>query len=173
MKKIAFIAAALLSTGLAQAQNSPFYVDAGYSFMQLHTSDPDTKKGLGALRGMAGWEVHPNLALELMLAAGVSDAKYSDGSKIKLSHSLGVFAKPKFAVTDQIEVFGRAGWTRTRLKVSDGSNSVTDHGQDLAWGLGASYKIMPGWSASLDYTRYYDKNGGNISGIGVNVGYRF
>jgi opacity protein-like surface antigen len=173
MKKIAFIAAALLSTGLAQAQNSPFYVDAGYSFMQLKTSNPDTKKGLGALRGMAGWEVHPNLALELMVATGVSEAKYSDGSKIKLTHSLGAFAKPKFAITDQIEVFGRAGWVRTNLKVSDGTAHESQHDQDLAWGLGASYKIMPGWSASLDYTRYYNKNSGSISGIGVNVGYRF
>ncbi len=173
MKKIAFIAAALLSTGLAQAQNSPFYVDAGYSALQLRTSNPDTKKGLGALRGIAGWEVHPNIALELMAATGVSDAKYDGGGKIKLTHALGVFAKPKFAVTDQIEVFGRAGWVRTTLKGSDGTSSTTDHGQDIAWGLGASYKIMPGWSASLDYTRYYNKESVRIEGIGLNVGYRF
>ena len=98
---------------------------------------------------------------------GLADAK------AKLKSATGVFFKPKYALNSQFEVFGRLGWASTKLKFSNANASAEDSGNDFAWGLGASYKIMPGWSASLDYTRYYNKNSGSISGIGVNVGYRF
>lgn len=174
MKKIAFIAAALMAAGVAQAQTnaSPFYVDAGYVFLNLD-DNAGSKPSLGAIRGFAGWDLHKNLGVELMLAGGTADGTTEDGSKVKLKSAYGVFAKPKLALHEQLEVFGRLGWVKAKTRFSDATGSVSDSDSDLAWGIGATYKFTPNWSASLDYTSYYDKNSIRIDGIGLSVGYRF
>lgn len=174
MKKIAFVAAALLAAGVAQAQTntSPFYVDAGYVFLNLDDNE-GSKPSLGAIRGFAGWDLHKNIGVELMLAGGTADGTLDNGVKVKLKSAYGAFVKPKFAVHEQLELFGRVGWVKAKIKQSFGPASVTDSDDDLAWGIGATYKITPNWSASLDYTSYYDKNSVRIDGVGLSVGYRF
>lgn len=173
MKKIA-IAAALLAAGVAQAQtgNSAFYAEGGYQFLNLDYFG--AKADIGGVRGVLGWDLHPNVAAELMVNVGAGDDSIGPfGDKAKLKSNTAVFIKPKYALNSQFEVFGRLGWASTKLKISGPSNIGTDSGNDFAWGLGASYKFSKQWYGSVDYTNFYDKDGASVDGVAVSVGYRF
>lgn len=173
MKKIA-IAAALLAAGVAQAQtgNSAFYAEGGYQFTNIDYFGP--KADVGAVRGVLGWDLHPNVAAELMVNVGAGDDSIGNlGAKVKLKSATGVFFKPKYALNDQFEVFGRLGWASVKLKFSNATASAEDKGNDFAWGLGASYKFNKQWYGSVDYTNFYDKDSAKVSGVALSVGYRF
>jgi outer membrane autotransporter protein len=186
MKRFAIAAAAaiaMLSTG-AQAQTSPFYGEVGYTVLKFKAEgQPNLKPS--ALRGIVGYEFHPNLAVEGMLAFGVSndDFNVDDGLggvanvEVKLQHAYGIYVKPKFNVTPQFEVFGRLGYNRIKTKETDtafgASESFSDSDGDFAYGLGAAYRFNPRMSVGLDYMRYFDKDGGKIDGVTVSFGYRF
>ena len=197
MKLIAIAAAAsaVFMMGTAQAQQARAaaggsYAELGYT--QLKTNGSDVKPS--ALRGIVGYEFHPNVAVEGMLAFGIrSDEQtvavpsplggFATGTaKVKLSNAYGVYVKPKVNVADSVELFGRLGYTRAKFKGDTtvtvpgvGSFSESDSSSDggVSYGVGANFKVSPAAYVGVDYMRYYRKSGVNVDGITVGVGFRF
>lgn len=172
MKAIAIAAAAasLLLGAAAHAQQqqpaaSPVYGELGYSQMQIHGNG--FKADPGAIRGIIGYDLHPNLAVEGMLAAGVHHDS-DNGVDAKLKSSYGLFLKPKYDIGNT-ELFGRVGWARTNVNLSTGNVSSND----FAYGVGVKYNFTPKMNVGLDYTRYSDKNGVKVGGVNVGLGYNF
>ncbi|WP_431262136.1 porin family protein [Roseateles chitinivorans] len=174
MTKISILTAALLlAAGVAQAQTAPatsgLYGDVGYTFLNLKSDGPTVKPG--ALRGIVGWDLHPNVAIEAMLATGLKDDTV-DGVKFKVSRSYGIFVTPKYNF-DQFEVFGRVGYADSKIKASSQGLSGSDSDGSFAWGLGGRYNFSKTLYGGLDYMQYYKKDGLKIDGVTLNVGYRF
>ncbi|WP_431102022.1 porin family protein [Roseateles noduli] len=172
MKKISAIAAALLLAGAAQAQapKPELYGEVGYSFITIDAGGTDLEPGL--LRGLVGWNVHPYLAVEGMLATGVKDDK-TFGVKTKVSNAYGVYLKPKYDFGNGFEVFGRLGYVHTKIKSSFGNESGSDSDGDVSYGVGVSYAFNKQWYGALDYTSYYNKDSVKATGVTLGVGYRF
>lgn len=176
MKRLVIAAAAasaFLSLGTAQAQQlqpqSPFYGELGYSF-QRHEG-PGFQTNPQALRGIAGYNFHPNLAVEGMAAFGTNDDS-DNGVTSKLRHQYGVFVKPKYAFNN-VEVFGRVGWVQSKLRTTSAAGTVNDGDGDFAWGLGANYNVNPRTYVGVDYLRSYDKGSNKVDGVTIGVGFRF
>jgi opacity protein-like surface antigen len=174
MKLTAFAAAAaaLLFINAAQAQqagNAPRgYAEIGYSSIRIRDAGISVKPT--AVRGIAGYNFHPNFAVEGMAAFGASsDSTF--GVDIKVRDMFGVFVKPKVNI-DNFELFARLGWARTRLKASFMGVSATDSDSDFAWGVGANYNFTPTVYGSLDYLRF--QNGSpRADAWTLGVGFRF
>lgn len=169
MQRIAIAAAAaLLMLGTAHAQQrSPLYGELGYSFQTIK-ADGGFKANPQALRGIVGYNFHPNFAGEAMLQFGTSSDE-DQGVDVKVDNAFGVFVKPKYDFGN-IEAFGRLGWARTKVKVS-GSGSESEN--DFAWGLGVNYSFNPRMYVGADWMRLHDKDGVKIDGVTLNFGYRF
>jgi outer membrane autotransporter protein len=171
MKAIAIAAAAasLLVGVAAHAQQapaaSPLYGELGYSWTQIHGNG--FKATPGAVRGIIGYDLNPNVAVEGMLEGGTRDAT-DNGVTAKLQSSYGLFVKPKYDFGNT-EVFARAGWARTNLDLSTGNVSSND----FAYGVGAKYNVTPRMNVGLDYTRLADKNGVKVDGVTLGLGYHF
>jgi outer membrane autotransporter protein len=171
MKAIAIAAAAasLLVGVAAHAQQapaaSPLYGELGYSWTQIHGNG--FKATPGAVRGIIGYDLNPNLAVEGMLEGGTRDAT-DNGVTARLQSSYGLFVKPKYDFGNA-EVFARAGWARTNLDLSTGNVSSND----FAYGVGAKYNVTPRMNVGLDYTRLADKNGVKVDGVTLGLGYHF
>jgi outer membrane autotransporter protein len=171
MKVIAIAAAAasLLVGVAAHAQQapaaSPLYGELGYSWTQIHGNG--FKATPGAVRGIIGYDLNPNLAVEGMLEGGTRDAT-DNGVTAKLQSSYGLFVKPKYDFGNT-EVFARAGWARTNLDLSTGNVSSNN----FAYGVGAKYNVTPRMNVGLDYTRLADKNGVKVDGVTLGLGYHF
>ncbi|OWQ46022.1 hypothetical protein CDL60_15505 [Roseateles noduli] len=173
MTKISAIAAAaLLLAGAAQAQavKPALYGEVGYSFITIDAGGPDLEPGL--LRGIVGWNVHPYLAVEGLLATGVKDDN-TDGVKTKVSNAYGFYLKPKYDFGNGIQVFGRLGYVHTKIKSSFGGLSASGSDDDVSYGVGVSYAFSKQWYGALDYTSYYNKDGVKASGVTLGAGYRF
>ncbi len=179
MKRLAVAAASvLLMLGTAQAQSrAPLYGELGYSFLEFKGDGFKVKPH--ALRGIVGYEFHPNVAAEGMLAFGVRSDDFNDGAgtttDIKLRHAFGVFVKPKYNF-GPAEVFARLGYARVKVKFNDctalGCVSGSDSDGDIAWGFGANYNINPRMYVGADWMRLNDDDGGKVQGITVNFGWR-
>lgn len=171
MKRLAIAAASvLLMLGTAQAQTaSPLYGELGYTFLEFKGNG--FKANPGAVRGIVGYEFHPNIAAEGMLMFGTNSAS-DQGTDVKLKNAYGLFVKPKYDFGN-VEAFGRLGWVRGKVGVSNAAGSTSDSKSDFAFGLGANYRFNPRMSVGLDWMRYLDKDGIKIQGVTVNFGYRF
>jgi len=168
------------ASGLACAdENKPsnFYVEAGYINLNLDVSGlGDDDFDVGMLK--FGYNAHENLAIEVMAATGFSDIKgsacyvYCVSQKIELSNAFGLYLKPKVKLGDA-EIFARIGYTHAKLKASgDFINGSGDDG-DVSFGAGASYSFTKQVYASIDYMRYYDRKGVELSGPSISIGYKF
>lgn len=172
MKAIAIAAAAAsLLLGVAAhaqqqpASTSPVYGELGYSWTQIHGNG--FKASPGAVRGIIGYDLHPNLAIEGMVTGGTGHDS-DNGVDTKLKSSYGLFVKPKYDIGNT-ELFARAGWARTNVGLNTGD--VTSN--DFAYGVGVKYNITPQMNVGLDYTRLANKNGVKVDGLTLGVGYHF
>lgn len=181
MKRLAVAAASvLLMLGTAaQAQTrAPLYGELGYSFLEFKADGFKVKPH--ALRAIVGYEFHPNLAAEGMLAFGVRSDDVNVGGvnvDVKLRNAVGVFVKPKYNFGAG-EVFARVGYARVKVRATEcvagvGCATFSDSDGDIAWGIGANYNINPRMYVGADWMRLNDDDGGKVQGITVNFGYRF
>jgi opacity protein-like surface antigen len=177
------IAALLFTAAAAQAQTqygstaanaSPMYGELGYTWAKVSGDGGSAKPGL--LRGIIGYNFHPNLAVEGMAAVGIKDDSRNIGGvdvNAKVQHSLGIYLKPKFNVTPALEVFGRAGYASTQVKLDSALGSSSTRQGDWSYGAGLTYSFGRATYAGLDYMRYADKDGVKVDGVTLSVGYRF
>jgi opacity protein-like surface antigen len=189
MKLIAIAAASamLLAAGAAQAQMARgavgnMYGELGYTSLKIEETGVSVKPGM--LRGIVGFNLHENLAVEGMLGFGIrkdnSNTTFSGvpvNIESELRHMVGIYAKPKVMLGDAVELFGRLGYADTKIRssasVAGFSASDSSSGSDWSYGLGANFNIAPRAYVGVDYMRYYNKNDTKLDGVTVSVGYRF
>jgi opacity protein-like surface antigen len=190
MKRLAIAAtcAILVFGTAAQAQQgqpvkkSPFYAELGYTFLKFDDGLGDSTRP-GAVRLLAGYDIHPYFGVEGLAAWGVSKSDttvVAAGVPVRVeydvSHIYGIYFKPRYNY-ENWEFFGRVGWANTRIKATasaggfTGSASASDN--DFSYGVGVNYQINPKWYTGIDYMMYNDNGGGKVSGINLAVGYRF
>ena len=158
-----------------QAQTrAPLYGELGYSFLEFKADGFKPH----ALRGIVGYEFHPNVAAEGMLAFGVrsDDQRRGVNVDVKLRHAFGVFDEAEVQLRPG-RMFARVGYARVKVKatacVAGGCASDSDSDGDIAWGFGANYNINPRMYVGADWMRLNDDDGGKIQGLTISFGYRF
>ncbi len=174
MKKIGkkiYIAA--LALGAAAGAHAQVYGELGY--VDLHDkftlAGTEYKPHLGALNATLGYGLHPNLALEGMLAAGVKDDTVA-GVKVELKHTVGLFLKPRVMVSPAFELFARIGYAESKIR-GRRANTADESSSDWAYGLGTNFYFNPTSYGTLSYMRLYDKDGEKIHGVTLGVGMKF
>ncbi|MBZ8142680.1 hypothetical protein CLD22_22635 [Rubrivivax gelatinosus] len=177
MKKIAMIAAVVLTCGAAQAQTNASPIYGEISYLMMSADAPSAAFDLAAVRGFLGYEVHPNIALEAMFAIGVADDRVGpafDYVRLKLENSYGLYIKPKVNVTEKLELFARVGYAESKFKATRrGYGSSTDSDGDVSFGVGLKYTFAKNTYGAVDYMRYYDKDDLKVNGVTLGIGYQF
>ncbi len=178
MKKLMFASAVAIACTGAQAQ---FSAEVGYAptTITIKDSGDKIKTSPSAVRGLVGYELHPNLALEGMLAFGLSDSDVSLNGRtvptvnIKIDSVTGIYLKPKMKLSDAFEVFARLGFADMKIKSSSPGYSESGSESSSSYGAGLRYAITSNYSVSADYMSYINKNGGKANGWTVGVGFKF
>lgn len=175
------IAALLFTAAAANAQQygpvahtSPLYGELGYTWAKVQGGGASVKPGM--LRGIIGYDFHPNLAVEGMIGVGVKDDSTNvAGTPVdgKLEHTYGVYLKPKIDITPAFQLFGRVGYASTRVKLDSPVASMSSTKGDWSYGAGVQYAFGRATYAGLDYMRYYNKDGVKVDGVTLSVGYHF
>lgn len=175
LRALAVLATGLSLTAGAHAQaavRSPLYVEVAYTAVKVRF-DSGYSALPSALRGIVGYEIHPNFALEGMLALGV--AKDDGGTSVatRLSSASGLFIKPKIRLGESTELFARLGYARSKIELSNSTLSASDSDSDRAIGLGLSIQIDPRAAVVVDYTSYYNRDGVKAGGFSAGMSLRF
>lgn len=180
MKKIAMAMAAasalLLTTGVqAQAtKSSPLYGEIGYT--SLKYSGAGLSASPAALRGIVGYGLHPNFAVEGMLGFGVKNDTINVAGtsvEVKLQHMYGAYVKARANPTPELELFARLGYAEARTKGTAAGVAVTSTDGDVSYGAGLNYKFTPSVYVGADYMIYYSKSGEKHKGFTLGLGMSF
>jgi len=179
MKKIAIALAMVSASIAAQAQ---MYGEIGYT----STSAKQQIDGLGikaspsALRGILGYELNPHLAVEGLVAFGMTSDTLKvngvsvPGLELELDSAVGLYLKPKTQLNEQVELFGRVGFARVKgTSSAAGLGSESDSDTSFSFGAGLSYAINPSTSLKADYMQYLNKDGFKVNGFTFGLGFKF
>ncbi len=175
MKNIARIAVttalALVGATAAQAQ---FYVEGAYTPTSIKVDGDKLKPAM--LTGVVGYGLHPNLAVEGMLGLGVKKDTFIDEdgeNSVKYKSAYGIYLKPRYQLSQDIEVFARVGYSQVKAKVSWAGGSSSDSEGSTSWGFGGNYAIDKNLYLTASYMNFYKKDGVKIDGFNLGVGYKF
>ncbi|SHO81460.1 putative outer membrane protein A [hydrothermal vent metagenome] len=109
-----------------------------------------------------GYDYNEYIGLEArVLTSQIED----EGAKIK-SH-YGVFLKPQYHITDDINVYGLLGYANT--EVGD-TIKIDDSG--FSWGVGLEYDISDDKKEDGIYDRAFDGKGNQEKGLGLYIDYQ-
>ena len=172
MQKITHLAL-LAAAFVGASAHAEVYVEGNYYMGKLsgdhgYTSDPKVT----SLRGIVGYGLHPNLAVEGALGYGLGSTTV-DGDTLKQKLSYGFYVKPRYQVTNELEVFARLGYLKDGGETSNSTGSDKFTNGTTAWGLGANYAVTKNVYLSSSYGQTYKKDGMKINGLSLGVGYRF
>jgi outer membrane autotransporter protein len=84
-----------------------------------------------------------------------------------------VFVKPKFSPVNNLEVFGRVGYVKSKVEFEEAGFSSTESDSGVAYGVGVNYSFNPRMSIGIDYMRFSKVSEAKIDGLTVSFGYRF
>jgi opacity protein-like surface antigen len=179
--KIVALALALVGTAVcAQSKSNAesYYAELGINFTQYTLADLSFSNANNyGLR--LGKNLSENFAVEGVYVSGTTDASYSSSATgamtFKQTGSYGLYIKPKAKLSDDLELFGRLGYFRSNGTLTSSilrrSEDTSDN--SVSYGLGVSYNITRNVYASLDYMQWLKKDGADIKGFGLNVGFNF
>lgn len=165
-------AVALMGTpALAQDARTGMYGSLGYS--QLDGADGD----LGAVTARLGTRLNRNLGFEGELSTGVKDDDISVGAidgSLKLDYDAAAYAVGYLPLSDNFELFGRAGYGTTQVKADVAGFTQTEDGESWNYGAGANWWFSENSALRGDWTRRdFTNDGGEVDAYSLNFVRRF
>ncbi len=167
-------AAALMATPALAQDNTRtgMYGSLGYS--QMDGADGD----LGAVTARLGTRLNRNLGFEGELSTGVKDDDISVGAidgSLKLDYDAAAYAVGYLPLSDNFELFGRAGYGTTQVKADVAGFTQTEDGESFNYGAGANWWFNDASGLRGDWTRrdFTDDGGGEVDVYSLNYVRRF
>jgi hypothetical protein len=130
----------------------------------------------GAIKISLGAEVLPGLAVEGSLGTGVGDDTNNVLGvpvTVKTNGFATLYARPFVKLNEQVEFFGRVGYFRGEIEATVRGQTFSDTEGDLSYGVGFAFNLTKESAIVLDWMKYYDKDGVDVSGVGIAYRFRF
>jgi hypothetical protein len=137
-----------------------------YAGIQYGQADADIVDLDFALIRM-GIEVTDQFHIEGRFGTGIDDDHYR-GVKIELKTIGGAYAAYHLPVTENISAYAIGGWTRVKLKASNGGNSVIDHDNGASYGAGVEV-----YGVTVEWMQYLDTDDIDASAVSIGYNYHF
>lgn len=164
------VAAAAASAGAsAQEKSGALYAEAAFAPVSVNPGGHALNFKL--LRGLVGYEAHPNLAVEAMFGFGLGESRTSnfDDTKMSLDRTVGFFVRPKLMVSPGFEVFGRVGYTNLRATLTRPPDTQRFSESRHSFGVGAAWSVTPAISLVGDYMSYVRAGDGSLQGPSIGL----
>jgi hypothetical protein len=165
---------AVLATGAVSAQsmsNQGYYGEVGYTALNIKNDSNGFDITPKLARLIVGKEINKGLAVEGTYAFTASkDSAVVNGTKYTGKASMfGAYLKPKFEISQDVEVFARVGALHTKYEDEGSSFSKTK----LSYGIGMQTQFTKDVYGQVDYMSYGKQDSVTTKGFTVSVGTRF
>ena len=195
-----------VAAGSAQAQgyadeDTGFYLQGGYSYLDIQPDGADSGVDTNAITARAGYQLTPYFSIEGDVTSGIDDGEFdynvdedefdlddnNDGDfndligasgDIGLNYLVGAYGRVSYPMTEQLDVFARAGYAFVDLDaevVTPGGTelaTVEDSEDGAALGAGAEFDLTESWHLRGDYTWYGFGNTDTHAAM-ISAGYKF
>ena len=197
-----------IAAGAAQAQgyaagseDTGFYLQGGYSYLDIQPDGAESGVDTNAITARAGYQFSPFFSLEGDITTGFDDGEFdynvdeddfnlddnNDGDfndlinasgDIGLNYLVGVYGKASMPVSDKLDVFARAGYAFVDLDATvttPGGTDLTtveDSEDGAALGAGAEFDLTESWVLRGDYT-WYGFGDTDTHAAMISAGYKF
>lgn len=177
-------ATTLLVTSHSTLAASPGDTYLGVGFSQLTYSEngfPDFNPTMLGLR--AGYYMNRNFSVEGRLGIGIGDdskpvnvfipgmGTFDGDITVEVDTLMGIYAVGHFPASDSFGFYGFLGFNNadiTATATSGGtSSSYSDNDSDLAFGIGAEFKVSPASAINLEYGNFYDEDTVSVDAITI------
>ncbi|MFS2318500.1 porin family protein [Maricaulis sp. D1M11] len=135
----------------AGAQAQDWTLEAGYEYIDADIVNLNTV----ALR--AGYDFNDYFGVEGQANFGLTDDDVNiAGTNVDISmdYAFSGFLVAQYPVTEQLNVFARAGYTYAEIDADVANITVSDDDSAAAFGVGAEYFFTERSGVRFDYTRY-------------------
>ncbi|RIJ27419.1 porin family protein [Henriciella algicola] len=197
--------AMIVAAGSASAQSysdeQGFYLQGGYSYLDIQPDGADSGVDTNAITARAGYQFNDWFSLESDITTGIDDGEFdynvdedefdlddnNDGDfndliagsgDIGLNYLVGIYGKAEVPVTERLDAFGRAGYAFIDLDAeiqTPGGTPITtieDSEDGAALGGGLDYALTDNWNLRGEYTWYGFGNTDTHAAM-VSAGYKF
>jgi outer membrane immunogenic protein len=197
--------AMIVAAGSASAQSysdeQGFYLQGGYSYLDIQPDGADSGVDTNAITARAGYQFNDWFSLESDITTGIDDGEFdynvdedefdlddnNDGDfndliagsgDIGLNYLVGLYGKAEVPVTERLDAFGRAGYAFIDLDAeiqTPGGTPITtieDSEDGAALGGGLDYALTDNWNLRGEYTWYGFGNTDTHAAM-VSAGYKF
>ncbi|RIJ23615.1 porin family protein [Henriciella barbarensis] len=197
--------AMIVAAGSASAQSysdeQGFYLQGGYSYLDIQPDGADSGVDTNAITARAGYQFNDWFSLESDITTGIDDGEFdynvdedefdlddnNDGDfndliagsgDIGLNYLVGLYGKAEVPVTERLDAFGRAGYAFVDLDAdiqTPGGTTITtieDSEDGAALGGGLDYALTEDWNLRGEYTWYGFGNTDTHAAM-VSAGYKF
>ena len=197
--------AMIVAAGSASAQSysdeQGFYLQGGYSYLDIQPDGADSGVDTNAITARAGYQFNDWFSLESDITTGIDDGEFdynvdedefdlddnNDGDfndliagsgDIGLNYLVGIYGKAEVPVTERLDAFGRAGYAFIDLDAeiqTPGGTPITtieDSEDGAALGGGLDYALTDNWNLRGEYT-WYGFGNTDMHAAMVSAGYKF
>lgn len=167
-------------------EDNGFYLGLGYGFMNVTVDDAITgtnnfDEDFSSVMLQAGYKFNSYFAVEGRYWFGLDDVTKTSGTyseTVDAPDAWGIYAKPMFPVTEDLDIYGLVGYASADIDYSDSTGySGSDNYDGFSWGLGLSYAITDSFTVFADYVALTDETiefaDINIETYNVGVTYNF
>ncbi|WP_430403086.1 porin family protein [Hyphomonas sp.] len=211
MKKLLIISssAAAIALGMAAPavaqtygnEDTGFYAQGGYTYLDIEPDGADSGVDSNAITGRVGYQFTPMFSLEADLSTGIDDGEFdfnvdedefnlddnddtdlddviAASGDLGLNYLVGLYGRASVPLTDRLDVSARAGYAYIDVDASvitPGGTTlgvIEDSADGPAIGAGLSYDLTDSWQLRGDYT-YYSFEDTDTNAATIAVGYTF
>lgn len=123
-----------------------------------------------SLKGVVGWQFHPNLAAELgYTSLGKFNVDSGFGNSDLKTHAYDLSLVGRYEFAPQWGVTGKLGVARTAIKFEGEKDSKTVP----VYGLGLEYKLDKAWAITGNWDRYQELADSGLKVDNFNVGFKY
>jgi len=130
-------------------EDNGYYLGLGYGFTTVEV-EADYDEDFSSVMIQAGYKFNSYFAVEGRYWFGLDDVTVAGSADvIDAPDAWGIYAKPMYPVTEELDIYGLVGYADVELNPADTLNGRNTDG--FSWGLGASYEITESISVFADY----------------------
>ncbi|MEO0465904.1 MAG: porin family protein [Pseudomonadota bacterium] len=153
------LAALAIAAAPALAEDTGFYGDVGYQFINI--DEDGVEADLGSIVAHGGYKFSEFLAAEGELAFGIRDEDVAVGGtdvSVGLNYLVGAYGRVQAPLGEGFTVFARAGLVNAEVEAEATGGGVTvsesDSETGAGYGVGGEYHFNGVNGIRVDYTRY-------------------
>lgn len=171
------MSALTLSSVLAQADTPAVYLGGNLAALKYTEAGLHDDATFKSIFGRIGLQITANFSGELRAGMGLRDesvAVLGTDVDLELDHFYGAYLRGGFQASDEVSPYVIIGYTEGELTGSaPGANSATVSESDMSLGFGVDFLVDNSVTVNIEYMRYLDKEGFDVSGPAFGISSSF